>query len=104
MATNKFRKVRLVQQLSVTDGHDQLTHAIWAMLDNMVQYGQYPLKLAATDNMLHNWNMMMEEIESMQATQRELDKFTKKHFVIRLPVLCTILGVNPRMHVPWVTH
>ena len=75
-ATNQFREVRL-QQLSVTDRRDQLTPAIWAMLDTMVQYGQHPPKLAATDNTLRDRNMLTEEMESLPATQGDLDEFTK---------------------------
>ena len=75
-ATNQFREVRL-QQLSVTDGHDQLTPAIRAMLDTMVQYGQSPPKLAITDNALRDRSMLTDEMESLRDTQIALDEFTK---------------------------
>jgi hypothetical protein len=76
-ATNQFCEVRL-QQLSVTDGHDQLKPAIRAMLDTMMQYGQPVPKLAITDNALRDRNMLTEEMKSLSATQQEeLNELTK---------------------------
>jgi hypothetical protein len=77
-ATNRFRETRL-QQLAVTDGHDQLRPALRAMLDTMTQYGQPHPTIAFTDNVLRDRAMLVEEIKSLQVTQKELDEFSKSH-------------------------
>jgi hypothetical protein len=78
--TNRFREVRL-QQLSVTDGHDQLKPAIGAMLNALEQCGQPPPKLAITDNAIRDRNMLTEEMSSLRATQDQLNNLTKNSAV-----------------------
>jgi len=70
---NELGEVRL-SALVVTDGHDQLTNPVGAMLSTMQAYGHPEIQLIATDKPAEDKAFFMVAIPSVGAMQRKLDQ------------------------------